>query len=361
MRRRRAKVTVTSDDLRTLRWPRRCALCNKEPPEGTPFNIREVPVKQGFWTLRPVPKSGPVSVRVCPKCAPKGRLTFGSVVSVFGLLSMVLAFAGPVCLGKTSSQDMFGAGAAFWFGALFIWLGAKLGTEKSPMRCVRYSKKKWILHCRSSDFAASLAELNPQETTVRFARAPMTLITGLLAFLVLLAVVTWAVTATGRLEFKEYSSPEHGFSISLPSDWEQVPSDVLCALQGRLDESCELTLAYWSRNRLLNVQINRIALDDHETLDELYELATLRREQADAITVSKTHNTIGELNAISEIVSMVTPAGKPARSEVLYLVQGSVGWVLIVGGEPESFDVERERIDHMLGSFRPDAGGQKGG
>lgn len=109
------------------------------------------------WLTRTAPKS--ISITLCRRCSK--RMSNAKRLARFGWgLAGVLFIAAVILRPPRNQQEMMGAAAGFWLGAILGWIGECRQNKTSGMKVVRLSKDSVEFEFRNKAFAADFREYN---------------------------------------------------------------------------------------------------------------------------------------------------------------------------------------------------------
>jgi len=177
---------------------------------------------------------------------------------------------------------------------------------------------------------------------------------ALVAIIGLLSLLGVALAGTVALrDFSEHRDTANKYSIQYPSSWEKMPSDFIAIAKKQLPDR-DILLALWSTDRYLSlsVAIEKVPSEARGfTLKELFN-RMLAISMISRQTISQEELKIQGVTAIKVVSSASTPNGLPAKYIHLFLIRKGTAWIIGIGGQPASFDNNRNQIDAVLSSLK---------
>lgn len=150
------KVVMKVNTVEALAWPEKCPRCSDSFVEGD-TRVFEVKVKEAIRAFFVKPKLKKLSVKLCGKCS--RRVQKFKAMESFGSALVLLAIIGALFL-KLPPEQMYGAGATFWFGTILFAIGEARRTKAIGVKCMRLSKDKWSFRLRNDVFRNEFIKLN---------------------------------------------------------------------------------------------------------------------------------------------------------------------------------------------------------
>ena len=118
-----------------------------------------VKVRRTFktWLTRTIPKT--IAVTLCRRCSK--RMSSATKLARFGWGLAGLTFIAAVILRPPrNQQEMNGAAAGFWLGAILGWIGESRQNKATGMKVVRLSKDAFGFRFRNKAFAVDFRQHN---------------------------------------------------------------------------------------------------------------------------------------------------------------------------------------------------------
>lgn len=156
--------------------------------------------------------------------------------------------------------------------------------------------------------------------------------------------------------FLTYTDQANGFSIDYPSGWERMPGWLLGGAEMFLGGGGNIAAGFGAPAKeehgfTPNFSIARITLPYEQGLQAGYEDLKLTVEQEDGyIFISKDDLTVDGIPAIKYVYRSSYIAD--STTMYVYLVQGTIAWLITFSCAPQSFDSLEPTFDAIANSFQ---------
>lgn len=150
--------------------------------------------------------------------------------------------------------------------------------------------------------------------------------------------------------FTQHTDAEHKYSISYPSSWKKIPSDVVDSIQKQtLSDQMQIVHAIYLPKKNLSMSVIITKANENETLIEAYD----RMHATSPLTlniISQQEVTIQNIKAMKSLST--TTFNKQSMKYVhVVLIREGFLWYIVIGGNPKFFNIQEDAIDMIINSL----------
>jgi len=155
-------------------------------------------------------------------------------------------------------------------------------------------------------------------------------------------------------ELSEYVDEVNGFSILIPSTWEEPPREQLEAAAKKLPPNVKMLLSIRAPDRWIYMTVIAEKLEKAITANEYCDMIVSNFEKKparQAKVLGREALTVDGNPAVKYSLSTVNDKGKPIKRVAIVLVRDSTAWSVTVAGNAKFVDQSSDLIEKCLASL----------